>query len=156
MNGWLLEAWKTTQDEFSDLGDIDHITRVILRLSLASILGGILGFEREQKGKSAGVRTHMLVASGAALFILIPQQAGVSDAELMRVMQGLVAGIGFLGAGSIIKVNDRESVTGLTTAAGIWFTAAIGVAAGMGRQSSAVLSTFLALAILSFSRRFQT
>lgn len=149
MNGWLLEVWKTAQNEFSDLGDATHITRVVLRLSLASVLGGILGFEREQRGKSAGVRTHMLVASGAALFMLIPQQAGVSDADLMRVLQGLVAGIGFLGAGSIIKLNDRESVKGLTTAASIWFTAAIGVAAGMGRQSSAVLSTLLALAILS-------
>ena len=68
----------------------------------------------------------------------------------MRVLQGLVAGVGFLGAGSIIKSKDSEHVKGLTTAAGIWFTAAIGVAAGMGREASAVLSTLLALVILSF------
>lgn len=156
MNHWASEVWQTIQAEFSDLSDISHVTRVVLRLTLASLLGGLLGVEREHRGKSAGVRTHMLVASGAALFVLIPQQAGVSDGELMRVLQGLVAGIGFLGAGSIIKSTGTEQVTGLTTAAGIWFTAAIGVAAGMGREASAVLSTLLALIILSLVPKLPT
>lgn len=156
MNHWASEVWQTIQAEFSDLSDISHVTRVVLRLILASLLGGLLGVEREHRGKSAGVRTHMLVASGAALFVLIPQQAGVSDGELMRVLQGLVAGIGFLGAGSIIKSTGTEQVTGLTTAAGIWFTAAIGVAAGMGREASAVLSTLLALIILSLVPKLPT
>ena len=150
MSDWMTQIWQTIQAEFSDLSDAAHVTRVVMRLTLASFLGGLLGFEREQKGKAAGLRTHMLVASGAALFVLIPQQAGVPDGELMRVLQGLVAGVGFLGAGSIIKSKDSEHVKGLTTAAGIWFTAAIGVAAGMGREASAVLSTLLALVILSF------
>lgn len=149
MKSWLFEAWATIQAEFSDLSDATQVIRVALRLTLASILGGVLGYEREKKGKDAGVRTHMLVAGGSALFVLIPQQAGVPDVELTRVLQGLVAGVGFLGAGSIIKGQDRDEVKGLTTAAGIWFTAAIGVAAGMGRESSAVLSTLLALAILA-------
>ncbi len=156
MNHWASEVWQTIQAEFSDLSDVSHVTRVVLRLTLASLLGGLLGFEREHRGKAAGVRTHMLVASGAALFVLIPQQAGVSDGELMRVLQGLVAGIGFLGAGSIIKSTGTEQVTGLTTAAGIWFTAAIGVAAGMGREASAVLSTLLALFILSLVPKLPT
>lgn len=156
MNHWASEVWQTIQAEFSDLSDVSHVTRVVLRLTLASLLGGLLGFEREHRGKAAGVRTHMLVASGAALFVLIPQQAGVSDGELMRVLQGLVAGIGFLGAGSIIKSTGTEQVTGLTTAAGIWFTAAIGVAAGMGREASAVLSTLLALIILSLVPKLPT
>lgn len=156
MNHWASEVWQTIQAEFSDLSDISHVTRVVLRLTLASLLGGLLGVEREHRGKAAGVRTHMLVASGAALFVLIPQQAGVSDGELMRVLQGLVAGIGFLGAGSIIKSTGTEQVTGLTTAAGIWFTAAIGVAAGMGREASAVLSTLLALIILSLVPKLPT
>lgn len=156
MNNWMSEVWQTIQAEFSDLSDASHVARVVLRLTLASLLGGLLGFEREQRGKAAGVRTHMLVASGAALFVLIPQQAGVSDGELMRVLQGLVAGIGFLGAGSIIKSDGTEQVTGLTTAAGIWFTAAIGVAAGMGREASAVLSTLLALIILSLVPKLPT
>ena len=149
MNKWTEQIWQTLQEEFSDLSDASQVTRIVLRLTLASALGGILGFEREQKGKSAGVRTHMLVAAGAALFVLIPQQAGVSDEALMRALQGVLAGLGFLCAGSIIKSEGNEQVKGLTTAAGIWFTAAIGVAAGLGRDASAVVSTLLALIILS-------
>lgn len=149
MSTWWQEVWDTLRDEFSDLPDAGRATRIVLRLSVAAILGGALGFEREQKGKSAGLRTHMLVAIGAALFVLIPQQAGVSDADLSRVLQGLVAGVGFLGAGTIIKGSGEKEPKGLTTAAGIWLTAAIGVAAGMGRESTAVLSTVLALVILA-------
>ena len=148
MAEWWQEVGNTVRQEFSDLPDAAGVTRITLRLLTAAILGGILGFEREQKGKAAGLRTHMLVALGAALFVLIPQQAGVSDVDLTRVLQGLVAGIGFLGAGTIIKGNGNEEIKGLTTAAGIWLTAAIGVAAGMGREATAVLSTLIALAIL--------
>ena len=107
-----------------------------------------MGYEREQAGKAAGLRTHMLVALGAALFVLVPQQAGVSAGDLTRVMQGLCAGIGFLGAGAILKPRQEGEIEGLTTAAGIWLTAAIGVAAGIGRESTALLSTVLALIIL--------
>ena len=89
----------------------------------------------------------MLVAVGAALFVLVPQQAGASLADISRVMQGLIAGVGFLGAGAIIVGNQQVSTTGLTTAAGIWLTAAIGVAAGIGREATAVLATFIALLI---------
>jgi len=142
------EIWNTVLSEFSDIPDTAQITRITLRLLIAATLGGLLGYEREQKGKAAGLRTHMLVALGAALFVLIPQQAGASIADLTRVLQGLVAGVGFLGAGAIIMGNRREEARGMTTAAGIWLTAAIGVAAGMGREATAVLSTFLALAIL--------
>lgn len=156
---WWQEVGNTVWQEFSDLPDAADVTRITLRLLVAAILGGILGFEREQKGKAAGLRTHMLVALGAALFVLIPQQAGVSDADLTRVLQGLVAGIGFLGAGTIIKGRGEEEIQGLTTAAGIWLTAAIGVAAGMGREATAVFSTLLALGILyaapKIARRFE-
>ncbi|MCE9530821.1 MAG: MgtC/SapB family protein [Planctomycetes bacterium] len=153
MSAWWQEVGDTLREEFSDLPDAGRVTRIILRLSIAAILGGTLGFEREQKGKSAGMRTHMLVALGAALFVLIPQQAGVSDADLTRVLQGLVAGVGFLGAGTIIKGGGEEDVKGMTTAAGIWLTAAIGVAAGMGREATAVLSTLMALVILAMLPR---
>jgi putative Mg2+ transporter-C (MgtC) family protein len=145
---WWQEVTNTISQEFSDLPDAAGVTRITVRLLIAAILGGILGYEREQKGKSAGIKTHMLVALGAALFVYIPQQSGVSDADLTRVLQGLATGIGFLGAGTIIKGNDEENIKGLTTAAGIWLTAAIGIAAGMGREATAVLSTLLALAIL--------
>lgn len=138
----------TVVAEFSDLKDVSEITTLIIRLLMAALLGGILGFEREQRGKAAGIKTHMLVAIGSALFVLIPQQAGLSEQELSRVMQGIIAGIGFLGAGAILKGNDEKDLKGLTTAAGIWLTAAIGVAAGLGRESSAILCTLLALVIL--------
>lgn len=126
-----------------------EIARITLRLLVAGILGGLLGYEREQQGKSAGVRTHMLIAIGAALFVLIPQQAGASTADLTRVLQGLTAGVGFLGAGAIILGTGHMATRGLTTAAGIWVTAAIGIAAGMGRESTAVLATLVALFILT-------
>ena len=148
MTTWWQEVETTVWQEFADLPDAAGVTRITLRLLISAILGGMLGFEREQKGKAAGLRTHMLVALGAALFVLIPQQAGVSDADLTRVMQGLIAGVGFLGAGAIIKGNGEEEIKGLTTAAGIWLTAAIGMAAGLGREATAVLSTLIALLIL--------
>ena len=143
------EIWNTVLSEFSDIPDATEITRITLRILVAAALGGLLGYEREKQGKSAGVRTHMLVAIGAALFVLIPQQAGASTADLTRVLQGLVAGVGFLGAGAIILGTKQVETRGLTTAAGIWVTAAIGVAAGMGRESTAVLSTLVALFVLS-------
>jgi putative Mg2+ transporter-C (MgtC) family protein len=143
------EIRNTVLSEFSDIPDATQIARITLRLLVAAALGGLLGYEREKQGKSAGVRTHMLVAIGAALFVLIPQQAGAATADLTRVLQGLVAGVGFLGAGAIILGTKQVETRGLTTAAGIWVTAAIGVAAGMGRESTAVLSTLVALFVLS-------
>ncbi len=134
--------------EFSDLKDVSEITTVIIRLFMAALLGGILGFEREQRGKAAGIKTHMLVAIGSALFVLVPLQAGISDAEMSRVMQGIITGIGFLGAGAILKGHNEKDLKGLTTAAGIWVTAAIGVAAGLGRESLAILCTVFSLVVL--------
>ena len=151
MNAWWHEAWVTLQAEFADIGDASQLTRVTVRLLMAALLGGILGFEREQKGKAAGVRTHMLVALGAALFVLVPQMSGSQADAMSRVVQGVIAGIGFLGAGTILKntEGDEGHVKGLTTAAGLWMTAAIGVSAGLGREATAVLATLLALAIFS-------
>lgn len=143
------EIWNTVLSEFSDVPDAEQVTRITLRLLVAATLGGLLGYEREQQGKSAGVRTHMMVAIGAALFALIPQQAGASSADSSRILQGLIAGVGFLGTGAIIMGNREVETRGLTTAASIWVTAAIGVAAGMGRETTAVLSTLIALLILS-------
>jgi putative Mg2+ transporter-C (MgtC) family protein len=126
-------------EDFSDIPDIAEAIRMAVRLVIAAFLGGVLGINRQLAGKSAGLRTHMLVSLGAALFVMIPQQAGVSDADITRVIQGIVSGIGFLGAGSILRgMNDGE-VRGMTTAAGIWLTAAIGIAAGLGREVSADL-----------------
>jgi putative Mg2+ transporter-C (MgtC) family protein len=148
------EIVNTILSEFSDIPDANQLTRITLRLLVAAVLGGLLGFERERQGKSAGVRTHMLVALGAALFVLVPQQSGATDADLSRVVQGLIAGVGFLGAGAIIMGTREVETRGLTTAASIWVTAAIGVAVGIGRESTAVLSTIIALIILSVAPWF--
>lgn len=151
MNAWWEEVLDTLQAEFADIGDASQLTRITVRLLMAAILGGILGFEREHKGKAAGVRTHMLVALGAALFVLVPQTSGAEADAMSRVVQGIIAGIGFLGAGTILKnqEGDEGHVKGLTTAAGLWMTAAIGVAAGLGKEATALLSTLLALGIFS-------
>ncbi|CAN7546662.1 MgtC/SapB family protein [Massilia sp. LjRoot122] len=149
---WLDRSWLTVQHEFSDLGNVEDITRIVLRLLVAVVLGGMLGYERESVGASAGLRTHMLVSLGAALFVLIPLQAGMQIGDLSRVLQGVTAGIGFIGAGAILKHHQQDDVKGVTTAASVWLTAAIGIAAGMGREATAVLSALLALVILAILR----
>lgn len=148
MEWWEIIA-STIASEFSDLPDLEHATRVTLRLVLASVLGGLLGYEREYKGKAAGLRTYMLVSVGAALFVLVPLEAGMPLEDVSRVMQGIITGIGFLGAGTILKGTSPRDVQGLTTAAGIWLTAAIGVSAGLGHEATAVLTALFALVILN-------
>ncbi len=151
---WRDEVLDTIAAEFSDVGDLAQLTRILVRLLLAALLGFVLGFEREQQGKAAGVRTHMLVAIGSALFVLVPQQTGIVPADMSRVIQGLVAGVGFLCAGTILKQGkDEHHVQGLTTAAGLWMTAAIGMACGLGREATAVISALLALVVLQFVPR---
>jgi putative Mg2+ transporter-C (MgtC) family protein len=139
---------QTLVEEFSDLGDAAQVTQLLVRLLVAALLGGLLGLERERHGKPAGIRTHMLVAAGSALFVLVPLQMGMDHEGLSRVMQGLLAGVGFICAGAILKLEREEQVQGLTSAAGIWMTSAIGVAAGLGREMTAFLSTLLVLGIL--------
>ncbi len=114
--------------------DVREVARVSTRLLVAAALGGLLGYERELKRKAAGLRTHMLVALGAALFVLVPLQAGVPKEDVSRVMQGIVTGIGFLGAGTILKGSSVEDVKGLTTAAGIWLTAALALRQAWARS----------------------
>lgn len=143
----------TIQAEFSDLLDLEQLTRVCLRLSVALLLGAAVGWDRERRDADAGLRTHMLVSLGAALFVLVPMHAGMSPEELSRVLQGLVSGIGFLGAGAVLKDSSEGRIHGLTTAATIWATAAIGMAAGMGREMLAVLATVLVLLVLTLLRR---
>jgi len=148
MEGVWSEVYAALRAEFADVPDVRELTRIVSRLTLAVVLGGLIGYERETAGKAAGLRTHMLVALGSALFVLVPLQAGVPLADMSRVLQGVASGVGFLGAGAIIKLNSEEDIRGLTTAAGIWMVAAIGVAAGMGREATAVVATVFALVIL--------
>ena len=134
-------VFSTLQQEFSDLPDLEQFTRVAVRLLVAMLLGALIGYERERSDSAAGLRTHMLVALGAALFVLAPLQAGLNPADLSRVLQGIISGIGFLGAGAVLKLKEDGVIKGLTTAASIWATAAIGITAGLGLQATAVLST---------------
>lgn len=143
------EIWATIVSEFSDVPDLATMTRIMLRLVLAALLGGVLGYERELKRRSAGVRTHMLVAVGSALFVIGPMQSGMLMEDMSRVLQGVVQGIGFLGAGAIIVRARQQMVEGLTTAANIWATAGIGIIAGLGLEATAVLSTAVVLIILA-------
>ena len=138
----------TIANEFSDLGSVEDVTQVIVRLTFAAILGALLGLERERQGKAAGIRTHMLVAASSALIVLVPLQMGMEGDAMSRVLQGLLAGVGFLCAGAILKLEREEQVHGLTTAAGVWMTSAIGIAAGLGREMTAALATLLVLGIL--------
>jgi putative Mg2+ transporter-C (MgtC) family protein len=131
------------------LTDARQIVRVVIRLLIAMLLGAIVGIQREQTGKPAGLRTHMLVALGAALFVLAPVESGMTSDDLSRVIQGLATGIGFIGGGAILKLSAEREIQGLTTAAGIWMTAAIGVAVGLGRIVMALLSVLLTWFILA-------
>jgi putative Mg2+ transporter-C (MgtC) family protein len=143
------EVWKSVQADFADVKDVAKVTQLVLRMLLATLLGSLLGYQRERQGKEAGMRTHMLVALGSTFFVLIPLQAGMPLGDLSRVLQGLIAGIGFLVAGAILKQQDTEQIHGLTTAAGLWLTASVGVAVGLGRETSAILGTVVALIILA-------
>ena len=152
MNDTLNTIVSTIANEFSDVTDVAQATRIVVRLFLAALLGGLLGWQREANGKAAGLRTHMLVAMGSSLIVLVSLQSGVDTANAARVVQGVITGVGFLGAGAILKAEGNDSnphVKGLTTAAGLWLTAAIGVCAGLGEEATAVISTIFALLILS-------
>jgi putative Mg2+ transporter-C (MgtC) family protein len=123
--------------------------RIAVRLLAATILGGILGFQRAEAGKAAGMRTCMLVTLGAALVVLLPQLTGMSSADLSRIIQGILTGIGFIGGGVILKLSEQHQIVGVTTAASIWLTATVGIATGAGRLGLAVVGTILAFIILT-------
>ena len=127
--------------------DID----LIVRLGAATILGGLIGFERELHGKVAGFRTHSLVSLGSALMMIVSLHIfevyrGVIEVDPARIAAQVVAGIGFLGAGTIIR--SRTGVKGLTTAAGLWTASGIGLASGLGYFRAAVIATLITLIVL--------
>jgi putative Mg2+ transporter-C (MgtC) family protein len=139
----------------SGIPDVVQTTRLLVRLVTAAILSAIIGYERERTGKSAGLRTHMLVSVSSALFVLAPLEAGMSSSDVTRVIQGVAAGIGFIGAGAILKDGNDREIQGLTTAAGIWLTAAVGLATGLGRLGLAAISVVLAWIILHILARLE-
>lgn len=129
---------------------------LLLRLLVALSLAGVLGWEREKAGKAAGIRTHMLVGFGAALFVILGELFLLRFKEFdenlrfdpIRIIEAVVTGVSFLGAGTIFVSRGRERVEGLTTAASIWATAAVGVAVGIERYTLAVGSVILAFIVL--------
>ena len=142
------EIGQALAKEFA-LPDAGTTTVIVVRLFTALVLGGMLGLERESKGRAAGLKTHMLVSIGSALFVMAPLLMGIAPGDVTRVMQGIVSGIGFLGAGAIIKLERDERIEGLTTAAGIWMVSAVGMAAGMGMEVMALATTLIALAVVN-------
>ena len=145
--------WEALAAEFADVADVGEATRLVVRLLVAGLMGAIIGYDRERKASPAGFRTHILVALGAALFVIGPAHSGFSADDVSRVVQGIVAGIGFLGAGAILKQDANLTVKGLTTAASIWLTAAIGIAAGLGQLVTAVVATAFGLIVLGVVRK---
>jgi putative Mg2+ transporter-C (MgtC) family protein len=130
--------------------------QLLVRLLAAAALGGVPGYERERSGKVAGLRTHMLVSLGAATFVVATGAAGASTQDLARVVQGIATGIGFIGAGAILKrAGEAEDVHGLTTAASIWMAASIGVSAGLGSLGVALVAALFAWVILSVLAHFE-
>lgn len=128
--------------------DRERLLVVLVRVFAAVLLGGVVGIERERARKPAGLRTHMLVSLGTAVVVIACQDSGMSLEGQSRVIQGIVTGIGFIGAGTILKLNEQREIQGLTTAAGLWMTAAIGVAVGLGVLGLAVIGTLVTVLVL--------
>ena len=137
------------QELTAGLPGAEESWRIFIRLVAAMGLGAVVGFQRERAGKPAGLRTHMLVAMGTALFVMVCSSANMDLDGLSRVIQGIATGIGFIGTGAILKQSDKLEVHGLTTAAGIWMTAAVGVGVGLGRIGIAIVGVILTWAVLS-------
>lgn len=127
---------------------------LIERLVISAVLGGLIGVEREMHSKPAGLRTHILICMGAAMFTMISLSVAESfgsSADVSRIAAGVVTGIGFLAAGSIFR---EERIHGLTTAADIWVLAGIGMAVGFGYYFFAVAATVISLAVLTMGAPF--
>jgi putative Mg2+ transporter-C (MgtC) family protein len=125
----------------------------LARIGAAAIVGGVLGLERELNGHFAGLRTHMMVAIGCAVFVVGGLAvSGTQSEAVTRVVQGVAAGVGFLGAGTILKLDEERKIKGLTTASSIWLAAALGTLAGLGEYVPAAAATVIAVIVLAVLR----
>ncbi len=134
------------RESFGDVPDAGALARAVGPLALAGLLGGLVGMQRQRYGKPAGLRTHTLVALGTAAVLVAGRRAGLEAAGLGRLAQGLLSGVGFIGGGAILKRDDR--VEGLTTAAGLWVAAAVGLAVGLSCAGVACALAALAWGVL--------
>ena len=121
---------------------------IVLRLLLAAALGAGIGYQRERAGKPAGLRTHSLIALGSALFTVVSMVGFGDGVDPSRVAAGVVTGIGFIGAGVILRGVRGDHIVGLTTAASIWATAAVGLAAGVGMYLIAAIVAAITVLVL--------
>jgi putative Mg2+ transporter-C (MgtC) family protein len=137
------------QELASGFPDNIETARIAVRLLVAIALGGVLGLQRAHVGKPAGMRTHMLVTLGAAIVVLVPHLNGMCSADVSRIIEGTLTGIGFIGGGVILKMSEQHQIVGITTAASIWLTATIGIATGTGHLGLAVVGTVLAYIVLT-------
>ncbi len=131
---------------------------VVMRLLLAAVLSGAIGYERERHGRAAGLRTHILVCVGSTLLMLVGLHLtevyrGIANVDPGRIAAQVVSGIGFLGAGTIMRF--RASVRGLTTAASLWAVAGVGLAVGCGFYSAAIVTTLIILTVLFWLTRVE-
>jgi len=140
------------QELTSGIHDWNHLAHVVIRLLAATVLGGLLGIQREGTRKPAGLRTHLLVSLATAAFVIGCSSVGMSLDGLSRVIQGIVTGIGFIGAGTILKLSEEHEIKGLTTAASVWLASAIGVTVGLGNLGIGVMIAVLGLLILALER----
>ena len=138
-------ALKELTNSIPDLADL---VRIFGRLTVALIIGAAVGLQRSITHKPAGVRTHMLVALGTALLLVTASDAGLSNSDLSRIVQGIITGIGFLGGGAILKLTQQHEIHGLTSAAGIWLTAGASAAAGLGQITAALIGLAMGLVVL--------
>ena len=129
-----------------------EFARITFRMVVAALLGAAIGYEREKAKKAAGLRTHALVTLGTCVFVLGGTGFGMNSDGLSRIIQGITTGVGFIGAGSILKLNNERDIRGITTSAGIWMASAIGVAAGLGEIGLAVVATVVGLIVLAVVR----
>lgn len=135
--------------------DSELAQRMFIRLGVAVICGAIIGLQRSSAGKAAGLRTHILVSTGTCVFVLACIGGDFAGDAISRVIQGIVTGIGFLGAGTILKRETEHRIHGLTTAAGVWMTSAIGVTAALGNVGLALIATLIGFIVLTFAEKLE-
>ena len=136
------------QELSAGFADTEQLIRYAIRLIAAVVLGSIIGIERERAGKEAGLRTHILVTLGTCSVVLACTGYAMTPEGLSRVVQGIVTGVGFIGAGTILKLNEERDIRGLTTAAGLWMTCGVGVAVGLGELALGLLCSVIAFIVL--------
>ena len=142
-------------DLTSGLPESGRLLQFVVRLLTSAMIAALIGLQREKAGKDAGLRTHILVAAGSTVFVLGAIGSGMGEDALSRVIQGVVTGVGFIGAGTILKRESRSDIKGLTTSSGLWTVCAIGVLVGLGHVGIALITALVTLSVLILVGRLQ-